>query len=128
MVSSPRKCPSVEGKVCGHFLPSKEHDHHCLCIVCRGKSCTLDDRCEKCHEWTDECCKSVADYVEKLSLQHERKTESSSSSSFSSFFPLMPVPLAVTSNLSRSLLLSTVQLLPDMTGYLFHGFDGYEAQ
>ena len=36
---------------------------------------------------------SVADYVGKLSLQRERLTKPSSSSSFSGFSPLMPVPL-----------------------------------
>ena len=53
--------------------------------------------CEECHEWTDERCKSVADYVKKLYLQRkrkkERKTKSSSSSSFSSFPPSIPVLL-----------------------------------
>ena len=94
MVSSPRKCPGVEGKVCGRFLPSKEHDPHRLCVVC-GEILHFDDRCEECHDWLDEQCKRVADYFEKLSLQcerkKERKTESSSSSFFS--FPSMPKPL-----------------------------------
>ena len=97
MVSSPRKCPGVEGKVCGCFLPSKEYNPHRYCVACRGKSCTPDDRCEECHDWPHERCKSVANYVEKLSLQCERKkdrkTKSSSSSSFSGFSFSTLVPL-----------------------------------
>ena len=88
MVSSLRKC-GMEGKVCGRFLPSKEHDPHRLCIACRGKSSTSDD-------WPDERCRHVADYVEKLSLQHERKKvrkTKSSSSSFYGFSPSMRFPL-----------------------------------
>ena len=72
---------------------STEHDPHRLCIACRGKSCSPDDRCEECHEWTYERCKSVANYVEKFSLQCGRKPKSSLSSSFSSFSPSIPVPL-----------------------------------
>ena len=83
--------------MCGRFLPSKEHDPHRLWITCRGKSCISDDRCEECYDWPDKLCTRVADYVEKLSLQRERKkerkTKSSSLSSFSSFSPSMPVPL-----------------------------------
>ena len=73
----------------------KEHDPHRLYIACRGKSCTPDDRYDECHEWSDERCKRVADYVEKLSLQHKRKKErkTKSSSSFSGFSPSMLVPL-----------------------------------
>ena len=92
-----RKCPGVEGKVCGRFLPSKEHDPHQLCVACRGKSCHPDDRCDECHEWLEERCKSVLEYVEKLSLQHERKKvkKTKSSSSFPGFSPSMPVPLGL---------------------------------
>ena len=75
MVSVPRKCPSVEGKVCGHFLPSKEHNPHHLFVASRGKSCHPDDRCYECHEWLEDCCKSVSAYMEKLSLQREREDE-----------------------------------------------------
>ena len=95
MVSSARKCPGMEGKVCGWFLPSKEYDPHRLYVACRGKSCTPDDRCEERHEWSNERCKSVVDYVEKLTVQRERKKErtTKSSSSFSGFSPSMPITL-----------------------------------
>ena len=56
----------VEGKVCNHFLLSKGNDPNCLCVACRGKSC-------------------------KRKKKHERKAKASSSS-FSGFSPLMPVP------------------------------------
>ena len=97
MVSSPRQCPDVEGKVYGGFLPSKAHDPHQLCVSCQGKTCHQDDRCDECHEWPEKCCKDVAAYAEKLSAQPEKKKErkvvSSSSSSFSGFSPAMLVPL-----------------------------------
>ena len=101
---SPRQCPGIEGRVCGRFLSSKEHDPHRLCVSCRGKSCHQDDRCDECHEWpeefcksvvAEEFCKSVVAYEEKLLVQHEKKKErkAKSSSSFSGFSPSMSVPL-----------------------------------
>ena len=91
---SHRQCLSVEGKVCGQFLPLKEHDLHRLCVTCRGKSCHLDNQRDECYEWYEDHCRMVADYAEKLSLQQERKrTSSSSLSSFSGFSLSMPVPL-----------------------------------
>ena len=93
MVSSPRQCFGVEGKVCNRFLPRKENDPHRLCVACHGKSCMIDYHCEDCHDWSDDHCKRVSDYMHKLSLQRERKTKASSSSSFSGFLPLMRVPL-----------------------------------
>ena len=52
MVLSQQKCPGIEGRVCGSFLPSKDHrPPRCLCIACRGKSCTSDNCCEECHDW-----------------------------------------------------------------------------
>ena len=32
----------------------KDKDRHTLCNNCRGKSCSADDRCSHCHDWTDE--------------------------------------------------------------------------
>ena len=83
----------MKGKVCNQFLPSKKHDRHRLCVACRGKSCKLDDRCEDCHNWSDDCCSCVSDYFEKLSLQREKKRERKTKSSLFGFSPLMPVPL-----------------------------------
>ena len=82
--------------MCNRFLPSKKHGPHRLCIACRGKSCKSDNWCEKCHDWSGDRCSCVSDYVEKLSLQRERKKERKTMSSFSSFpgfSPSMPVPL-----------------------------------
>ena len=100
MVLSPRQCPGIEGRVCGRFLSSKEHDPHRLCVSCRGKSCHQDG-CHECPEEfcksvvAKEFCKSVVAYEEKLLVQHEKKKErnAKSSSSFSGFSPSMPVPL-----------------------------------
>ena len=95
MVSSPRKCLGVEGKVCNQFLPSKENNPQCLCVACCGKICKYDDCCEECHDWSDDRCNHISDYMEKLPLQCERKRKQrakASSSSFSGFLPSMPVP------------------------------------
>ena len=96
MVFSLHQCPGVEGKVCNLFLSSKENDPRRLCCACRGKTCNLDDHCEECYDWLDDRCKSVSDYMVKLSLQQEkceRKAEASSLS-FSGFSPSMPVPMS----------------------------------
>ena len=66
-------------------------------MTCRGKSCPLDNWCDECHDWSEEHCRYVANYAEKLSAQHEKKKErktKSSSSSFSVFSPTMPVPFS----------------------------------
>ena len=75
------------------FFPLKSMN--CIIsVACRGKSCHLDDCYDKCHEWSEECCRSVSAYAEKLSLQCERKRErKAKSSSFSSFSPSVSVPL-----------------------------------
>ena len=92
----PRQCP---GEVCSRFLPSKENDPYRLCVACRVKSCKIDDRCEECHNWSDDCCIRVSDYMHKLSLQREKKCERKAMASslplfFSSgFSSLMLIPL-----------------------------------
>ena len=95
VVLSQQKCPGVEGEVCNQCLPSKEHDCHRLCVACRDKSCKSDDWCEECHNWLDDHCSRVSDYLEKLLLQQEKKRERKTKSycSFSGFSPSMPVPL-----------------------------------
>ena len=86
MVPWPRKCPGVVLKVCGRFLPAKDHDPHRLCVTCRGKSCNVDDQCVECHEWSEERCREVAAYAVKLSAQREKKKERKAKSSSSVFF------------------------------------------
>ena len=77
----------------GAFCPPKSTTP-IVCVLCVGGNLALMMiKCEECHEWTDEHCKSVADYVEKLSLQCERKERKTKSSSFSGFSPSMLVPL-----------------------------------
>ena len=82
--------------MCNRFLPSRENNPHRLCVACRGKSCRSDDRCEECHDWSDDHCGRVSKYMNKLSLQREKRRNrkaKASSSSFSGFSPSMPVPL-----------------------------------
>ena len=69
MVPSPHQCPGVAWKVCSCFLSTKENDPHLLCTSCRGKACVLEDRCEDCHDWSDEKCLCVREYLVKLSAQ-----------------------------------------------------------
>ena len=92
MVPSPRQCPGEAGKVCNCFLPAKENDPHGLCTGCRGKICDIEDSCEDCHDWFDEKCRRVDEYLATLPAQckkeHERKAKASSSSS--SLFRILP--------------------------------------
>ena len=83
MVSSPQQCCGMEGKVYGQFLPSKEHDPHRLCVSCQWMSCHQDNRCDECHDWTEERCKDVTFYEEKLSAQREKKESKTNYSSLS---------------------------------------------
>ena len=67
--------------MCNWFLPSKENDPHCLCVACHGTSCRNDDRCKEYHNWSDDHCNHLSDYMDKLSLQWGK-----------GFLPSMPVP------------------------------------
>ena len=63
-----------------------------LYTSCCGKTCNLVDRCEECHDRSDDCHQRVCEYMAKLSLQWGKKHERKASSS-SDFSPVMPVPL-----------------------------------
>ena len=92
MVLSPRKYPGVEGKVWSFSaLQGARPSSTLYCVL--WKFCTYDDHYEECHDWPDEWCSRVADYIEKLSLQRERKERKTKSSSFSSssLFWLLPL-------------------------------------
>ena len=54
MVSSPRQCPGNAEKVCYCFLLARDNDPHQFCTFCQGKTCNINDRCEECHDWTDD--------------------------------------------------------------------------
>ena len=94
-MSSPQKCTEVEGKVCNCFLPSKENDPDRLCVACRGKAYKYDNRCKECHDWSDDRCNRISDYMKTLLLQYEKKRErkAKASSSSSGFSPSMLVPM-----------------------------------
>ena len=67
-VSSLHQYPGVQGKVCNCSMPSEENDPHCLCVASLGKSCTISDGCEECHDWSDDRCRRVREYMHKLFL------------------------------------------------------------
>ena len=69
MVPSPGKCPGIAGKVCNRFLPARDNDPHRLCTSCQGETCNIDDRCEDCHDWTDDMWHCLGEYLPKLSVQ-----------------------------------------------------------
>ena len=86
-------------KMCNRFLPSKENNPHRLCTVCRGKTYDIEDLCEDCHNWPDEKCCCVGEYLAKLSAQREKKHGRKAKASSSFFFfqdsPLLCLPLCV---------------------------------
>ena len=84
--------------MCNRFSPSKENNPHRLCVPCGGKSCKINNHYEECHDWSDNLCNQVSEYMHKLLLQREKKRKrkakaASSSSSFSGFSPSKPVIL-----------------------------------
>ena len=102
--------------MCNCFLPLKDNDPYHICTLCQGKMCGLNDCCEECHDWCDECCLLVGECMAKLSVQreqkHERKAKASSSfSSFSGFSPAMPVPLCQLPSPSGSGVVTTTHSL-----------------
>ena len=83
--------------MCNTFLPAKDDIPHRLCTSCLGKMCSLDNHYEECHDWFDECCQRIGEYIAKLSVQREkckRKAEASSAS-FSGFSLAVPVLLCL---------------------------------
>ena len=62
---------------------------HINCVMCHGMSCKIDNRCEECHDWSDDRFTRVSDYMHELLLQREKKhirKAKAYSSSFSFFF------------------------------------------
>ena len=94
---------------------TKENDPHRLCTSCHGKTCSLDDGCEECHDLSDERCQHVGECMAKLLVQREKKHErmaKASSSSFSSFFFLKCLsPLCQLSSPSGSGIVTITPLL-----------------
>ena len=100
MVSSPRQCLAWKGKCVDNSFVRKNMIPIDSVFHLGGSQ---DDRCVDCHDWTEEGCKDVVAYMEKLSAQcekKERKAKSLSSSSFSGFSPAMPVPLSQLSSVT----------------------------
>ena len=91
MVSTPRQCSDVAGKVCNHFLPVKDKEPYTLCSNSRSKSCNADDCCSDCHDWFDEKWDKVSVYHEKLVIHREKKKRKAKYSSSFSGFPLPSV-------------------------------------
>ena len=75
MVPSLCQCPGTTEKVCNRFLPARDKDPHRLCSSCRGKVCSISDRCGDCRDWDDEMWTKVGEYHAKLALLGERKKE-----------------------------------------------------
>ena len=50
MANAPRHCHGMEGKTCNHFFVAVDKGSHHLCLGCRGKQCSLDLKCEHCHD------------------------------------------------------------------------------
>ena len=126
MVSLPHQCPGVEGKVCNRFLPAKGNDPHHLCTSCCGKTCSSDDRCEECHDCSDERWQHVGEYIDKLSLHREKKGErkakaSSTSFSFSGYSPAMPVPQCQLLSPSGSGIVTTTPSLSSVCTVTYSG-------
>ena len=52
--------------------------------------CNLEDCCEHCHDWPDEKCHRIGEYLAKLSSQHKKKHERKAKAFSSSFFRILP--------------------------------------
>ena len=55
---------------CKVRLNTLKLDSHVLCITCRGKNCSITDRCEVCSEWSDGDMNTYVKHMARL----ERKT------------------------------------------------------
>ena len=71
--SSVRRCVN-----CSHRMASLEHDPHKICVSCRGKNCSMTDRCDYCAKWTDETMKNYLSHQKALQRKREYKKRSKS--------------------------------------------------
>ena len=46
-VAARRSCPR-----CTRWMSSLQFDKHNLCVACRDKKCSLEDRCKECRSWS----------------------------------------------------------------------------
>ena len=62
-----RVCP------CGMRMASVKYDPHLRCSNCIGKQCAFNDRCETCHEWSDDTMNLYLRHQAKLQSKRESK-------------------------------------------------------
>ena len=65
---------------CGFKISAKDYDLHttCLSVHCRGKLCSLTDRCDICREWSNDLMKKYLSHQHRLKQQRESRARSQS--------------------------------------------------
>ena len=63
-----RNCPN-----CNIRMSSLDLDSHVICTNCRGKSCSFEDRCDLCNDWSNDKMKSYMKH--QASLERKRRAK-----------------------------------------------------
>ena len=63
-----RNCPN-----CSIRMSSIDFDSHIICSNCRGKSCSIEDRCDFCLDWSNDKMKAYMKH--QASLERKRKSK-----------------------------------------------------
>ena len=57
------------------------HDSHLICVNCRGRECSLDNRCVECEGWSEEVMLKYINYRKSLDPKNKSKKEKKISAS-----------------------------------------------
>ena len=57
------------------------HDSHLICVTCRGRECSLDNRCVECEDWSEEALLKYVKYSKSLDSKNRYKKDKKISAS-----------------------------------------------
>ena len=66
---------------CKTRMSSLLHDSHLICVACRGRDCTMDNRCTECEGWSEEVMIKYVRYRKSLDSKSKSKKEKKTSAS-----------------------------------------------
>ena len=70
--ASIRTCPN-----CAARMSCREYDPHVICTACRGKTCTVNDRCDLCSSWPEDKMKAYVKHQARLKSKRDHKKKKS---------------------------------------------------
>ena len=91
-LDSPQNCSTCKAR-----MSSLMHDSHLICVNCRGRGCSLDNRCVECEGWSEEVMKHV-----KYRKSLDSKSKSKMDKKISASSDQASLPFSRDSNMSQA--------------------------